>query len=121
MKISLVLHPERPLSRSEAWACFSANIALPGSGSLLAGRAVGYFQILLALIGLGVSLFTTLQAIVWYYHNYHRLSDAADPLAGFVESIRHLALPAAGMGIFVLAILWAAITSWSIIRGTPKV
>lgn len=120
MKISLVLHPRRPLTRAEAWGCFTANLALPGSGSLVAGRAVGYFQILLAVIGLGISLVRTIQVAIWYFQNYSRLNDAVDPFASLVELGHALLKPAVGFAIFAVAILWALFTSWSIIRGTVK-
>jgi hypothetical protein len=120
MKISLVLHPRRPLSRAEAWGCFTANLALPGSGSLIAGRWVGYFQILLALIGLGVSLVAMVQVFVWYIHNHARLNDATDPFAGLAELFHQLLKPVVGFAIFGVAILWAVVTSWSILRGTSK-
>lgn len=120
MKISLVLHPRRPLNRAEAWACFTANLALPGSGSLIAGRWIGYFQILLAFVGLGWSLLRTIQVFVWFLHNYRRINEASDPIAGLLEYWHALLQPMIGLGIFAIAIIWAAFTSWSIIRGTPK-
>ena len=120
MKISLILHPRRPLSRAEAWGCFTANLALPGSGSLIAGRWIGYFQILLALIGLGVSLVAVVQVFIWYIHNHARLNDSSDPFAGLAELFHQLLKPVGGIAIFAVAILWAVVTSWSILRGTPK-
>jgi hypothetical protein len=120
MKISLVLQRRRPLNRGEAWACFTANIALPGSGSLIAGRVVGYFQILLALIGLGISLITTVLTFVWYLKNYHRLNASMDPFASLIEFAHHLIQPALGFAIFIAAVLWAMVTSWTILRSTRQ-
>jgi hypothetical protein len=120
MKISLVLQRRRPLNRGEAWACFTANLVLPGSGSLVAGRVVGYFQLLLALTGLGISLVTTVLTFVWYLKNYQRLNESTDPFAPLIELARHLVQPALGFGIFIVAILWAMFTSWSILRTTAK-
>lgn len=121
MKISLVLQRRRPLNRGEAWACFTANIVLPGSGSLVAGRVVGYFQAILALIGLGISFVTTCMTFVWYLKNYQRLNASTDPFAPLIELAHHLIQPALGFGVFIVAILWAMVTSWSILRNTPKV
>lgn len=120
MKISLVLHPRRPLSRSEAWGCFTANLVLPGAGSLIAGRAVGYFQMLLAFVGLGVSLVRMIQVVIWYITNYQRLNNSTDPFASLFELGHELLKPALGFAIFGIAILWAIVTSWRIIRGTVK-
>ncbi|MGZ4964565.1 MAG: hypothetical protein ACXWBP_01705 [Limisphaerales bacterium] len=93
---------------------------MPGSGSLIAGRWIGYFQIVLALLGLGVSLIRTIQVFVWYLHNYHRINESSDPLAGLIELGHQLLKPAVGFAIFAVAICWGVVTSWSIIRGTPK-
>ena len=38
MKLQLTSAKPRALSRSEAWGCVTANLAVPGSGSLAAGR-----------------------------------------------------------------------------------
>jgi len=47
----------RPLDRSEAWSCLAANLlALPGLGSVAAGRRAGYAQMALALVGFGLTL-----------------------------------------------------------------
>ena len=48
MKISLALGQRKPLDRTTAWGCLTANLAVPGCGSLVAGRVSGYFQLLLA-------------------------------------------------------------------------
>ncbi len=93
---------------------------MPGSGSLIAGRWIGYFQIVLALLGLGVTLFRTIQVFIWYLQNYRRINESSDPLAGLFELGHQLVKPAAGFAIFAVAILWGVVTSWSIIRGTVK-
>jgi hypothetical protein len=92
---------------------------MPGSGSLVAGRAVGYFQIVLALIGLAISFITTMQTMVWYLKNYQRLNASNDPLAPIIELGHHLVYPLLGFGIFLIAVLWALVSSWRIIRSTP--
>ena len=51
-KISLALGQRQALSRQTAWGCFTTNLALPGFGSLVAGRISGYFQVALAMVGL---------------------------------------------------------------------
>ena len=52
MKISLALGPRRPLSRQTAWGCLTTNLALPGAGSLVAGRVSGYPQLALGVGGM---------------------------------------------------------------------
>lgn len=121
MKISLALHPRRALNRSEAWGCFTANIALPGSGSLLAGRAIGYFQIAFAFVALGLTLVTGLRMMAWAAQNWSRLSQPHDdPFESFQLLWVAIRWPLAGIGLFVLAILFAMITSLQILSASPK-
>jgi hypothetical protein len=120
MKISLALQPRRPLSRTEAWACFTANLVLPGSGSLIAGRAVGYFQMILAMIGLGISAIKTIQAAIWYFQNYQQLNASMDPLDSMFQLWRALIWPLVGFGIFGVAIVWAMVTSCYILFNSPN-
>jgi hypothetical protein len=120
MKISLALHPRRPLNRAEAWGCFTANLALPGSGSLVAGRAVGYFQLALTAIGLLITLVTSLQCFLWFFQNWGGVAEGGgDPL----ESLRQIWVavrwPLLGMLIFILSFLWALMTSLQVLYTTP--
>lgn len=53
-KISLALNkPPKQLDRASAWACLTTNLlVLPGLGSLVAGRRIGFVQAFLALAGI---------------------------------------------------------------------
>jgi len=65
MKISLALGNRKALNRKTAWACLTTNqLALPGLGSIVAGRKSGYVQAFLAMLGLGISMFFT----TWLIH-----------------------------------------------------
>jgi len=122
MKTSLVLQPRRQLSRAEAWGCLTANLALPGSGSLVAGRAVGYAQLIVTLVGMGISLVSGWQFIVWYIHNWNRLQPLyADEVLSILQEIwMHLRWPILGFSVFLIALLWGLITSMQILSKSPK-
>ena len=121
MKTSLVLNPRRHLNRSEAWGCFTANLALPGSGSLVAGRAIGYVQITCAFIGMGITLVAGMRFIMWFFANWARLSDQSQDPFGYLQELWTAAQwPLGGMAIFAFAMLWAMVTSFQVLSATPK-
>jgi hypothetical protein len=123
MKIELTLRPRRLLSRAEAWACLSANLALPGAGSLAAGRKSGYAQMALAFLGLAVSVATGIPMIRWSLGNWGRIMEpgpADDPLASLAELWRHACWPALGIGIFLTGFLWAVVTGLALLAEAPR-
>jgi hypothetical protein len=119
MKLSLTLRPRRALTRAEAWGCFTANLALPGAGSLAAGRAVGYGQMTAAFLGLFVSAATAIPMFQWGMSHGFQL-PADDPLASLQDYWLHVRWPLAGVCIFAVAFLWAMTTSLAILAGAPK-
>lgn len=118
MKLSLALGPRKPLSRQVAWGCFTTNLAFPGCGSLLAGRKVGYAQIPFTIVGLGLSLVTTIQAFIWLGANwasFHQLQDS-DPVQSLLTLWGHIRLPLVGLAIFLIGLCWALLTSLGILN-----
>src|SRR5262249_27900592 len=102
-KISLARGPRQPLSRQTAWGCLTTNLALPGFGSLVAGRISGYAQAALGLAGLALSVIFGVRFIAWYIANWPRLSgDQADPFAALHELWLAVRWPLLGIGIFLL-------------------
>jgi hypothetical protein len=120
MKISLTLRPRRALQRSEAWACLSANLALPGAGSLAAGRKVGYAQMALSFLGLAVSVVAGIPMIEWGLANWDRLMQPDDSLTTLMELWQHLRWPLAGTGVFLAGFLWAVATGLNLLASAPK-
>ena len=108
------LQPKRQMDRGQAWGCFFANLALPGSGSLLAGRAIGYAQMVLACLGLLVSMGTTLQFFTWFFKHMDQMATSADPLENLRQMWHFIRWPLAGLLIFGIALAWAAVTSLAI-------
>src|ERR1043166_812775 len=107
MKISLALGPRQPLSRQTAWGCLTANLALPGSGSLVAGRAIGYAQLVAAILAFVVSLVACAGAIVWFAGNWTRIMNPEDPLAMMGEIWKAVRWSVLGIGLFLFSMLWA--------------
>ena len=122
MKFSLTLGQSRPLTRAEAWGCFSANLALPGAGSLAAGRKVGYAQAALCLVGMVVSFVTAIPMIQWVLTNWSRLMDPGDsnPMEPLIQLWAHMKWPLAGLLLFIIALVWAGATGLQLVAGTPK-
>ena|SRR5258708_2935268 len=116
-RISLALGPRRPLSRQTAWGCVTSNLALPGMGSLVAGRVSGYAQVTLAVIGTVLTMIFGVRFIVWYLGNWSRFYGAqSDPLGSMQELWLELRWALAGIAIFGIGWLWALGTSLSIFR-----
>ena len=117
MKISLALGPRRALSRQTAWGYLMSNLALPGLGSLMAGRASGYLQLTIAIIGMILTVISGTRFALWYITNWSQLqSPDADPLTTLSELWKGLRWPALGIGIFCAALLWALITSLAVLH-----
>lgn len=106
-KISLALRTRRPLDRTTAWGCLTSNLAgLPGLGSLVAGRRVGFFQAPIAATGFALTLF-------WLASFVRTWADSgAFPWDGGP----HFKQALWGVGIFLVGWTWALFTSLSILR-----
>jgi hypothetical protein len=122
MRGSLKLRPRRALNRAEAWGCFTANLALPGSGSLAAGHAIGYGQMAAAFAAEILSCLTGIPLIQWLLSGG---GAQPQPLGGTLDYLSemwlHARWPLAGIGLFVLSVLWAMTTSLTILAHAPKV
>jgi len=112
MKFSLALGPRKPLDREQARACLVANICFPGSGSLLAGRRVGYAQA--ALVGFVLALqfvFLGWWLKLWLTTRQFPFpaewTDTGIPR----QAIIMLALALSTVAMFALAWFWALLTS----------
>ena len=122
MKLHLTLAKPRPLSRAEVWGCVTANLAVPGSGSLAAGRAVGYVQMAVYFTGFIISLVGAVGTIHWYMANSTQVNnpqegDIFGPFLAFLHAARWALL---GIAIFIFALSWAAITSFQIVQAQRK-
>jgi len=114
MKGSLKLRPRRALTRAEAWACFTANLALPGSGSLAAGYAIGYGQMTAAFLAEILTCVTGIPMIKWV------LSGAAASQMSLGDLWLYAHWPVACIGLFAAAVLWALTTSLTVLAHASK-
>jgi hypothetical protein len=121
VKLVLASRAKGPANRKEAWACVTANIALPGSGSLAAGNPIGYYQLALAAVGFILSVATGIHLLVWMVGNWTGLNQSTgDPVDNLIIIWHEIRWPLAGLGIFGVSWLWAAITSLQILSAHPK-
>ena len=121
MKISLALGPRRTLSRQSAWGCFTTNLALPGFGSLMAGRVSGYPQAALGLAGVALTTLFAARFFAWYLVNLSRMTgDQEDPFGTLVELWRAARWPLLGVSVFLAGWLWALVTSLQILSAARR-
>jgi hypothetical protein len=119
MKISLALGRRRPLDRTTAWGCLTANLAVPGCGSLVAGRPSGYLQLLLTVVGLSLTTFFGSKFIIWYLNNWSQFQQSqteGEVAANLHELWIRLRWALLGMAVFLTAMLWALASSIGIIQ-----
>lgn len=117
MKISLALGPRQALNRQTAWGCLTTNLAVPGFGSLMAGRISGYFQAALAFGGLGLTLISGARFAGWALANWSRLRNPqGDPVAALEELWHVSRWPLLGIALFGGAWLWSLATGWWLVQ-----
>ena len=115
-KISLALPPRRPLDPPTAWGCVMSNqLVLPGLGSLVAGRRIGYSQAALALVGVVLSgIFFT-----WFMQTWFRLKQWPQDwqeLKGLLQTWKpYLKIGGWGLLCFLSSWCWALATSIGIV------
>jgi hypothetical protein len=99
-----------PVDRDRARAALAANVAvLPGLGSLLLGRRVGWLQAAIALAGFALTLaWLAIVLSEWW-------RDGALPAAR-----PRLGLLGTGVALFALAWAWALSTGLEAVRSSPK-
>ncbi|MFO1500355.1 MAG: hypothetical protein U1G07_18550 [Verrucomicrobiota bacterium] len=105
MKISSG-EPTASSERAKAWPCLITNLlVLPGLGSLMVKRRVGYAQMLLSLAGFGVTLWYLVRIVLIWAREF-QLPD--DP-----SLYRNAIL---GIVVFLAGWVWSLFTSLAIFR-----
>jgi hypothetical protein len=117
MKISLALGQRRVLSRQTAWGCLTSNLAVPGTGSLVAGYRSGYVQLAMTLCAFSLTSIFGLRFIYWVIRNWARIyGPHGDSLEALLEIWPVLRWALVGIGLFGMTWLWALQTSLSVVR-----
>jgi hypothetical protein len=121
MKVNLTLGPGGPKTRDKAKVCLMMNLGVPGSGSLMAGRIVGYPQLFLMAAGMIISMIFAGKFLTWFFANWSRLQNPSnDPMEMLVEIWQAVKWPLAGLALFGFAWLWALVTGFSILVQAKK-
>ena len=90
----------------------ATNMALPGFGSLAAGRRSGYVQATLTVAGFACTMIFGLRFIVWALANWSKIYDPqADPIETFGNIWIALRWALLGIGLFAVSWLWSLWTS----------
>lgn len=102
------------LDRSKAKACMAANtFVLPGLGSILAGRKVGYPQAVLGVVGFSLSSLW----LIGFVLNFLRTGDPYEAL------FDQLPLAVGSVAMFAIAWTWAQFTNrslWLSVKDLPE-
>ena len=121
MRISLALGNRDAIDQQLARVCAATNLGLPGFGSLMAGRVVGYAQAVLTVAGFALTMILGVRFIAWGVTNWSRLyGPEANPLETLSSIWLNLRGALLGIALFVVSWLWALATSFAILRGVPK-
>jgi hypothetical protein len=80
-------------------------VLLPGLGTVIAGKRVGYLQATLAVIGIAL----TLSWAVWFVVTWMNAKSAPVTLEW------HLIVGAIGAAIFLGAWVWAFVSGWKVL------
>ena len=116
MKANFKLGPRGPVTRSKAKVCLMMNLGVPGSGSLMAGRLVGYPQVFLMAAGMIISTICAGKFLTWFFANWSRLQNPnVDPMETLAEIWQAVKWPLAGIVVFGLAWLWGLVTGLMIL------
>jgi len=99
-----------PLDRSKAWSCLTANLlVLPGLGSLMAKRRVGWLQIVLSVSG----AFLTILGMITVMLHWIAVQQLPIGMGYYVWLLM-------GIVLFGTGWFWSLVTSLLILRQTKQ-
>ena len=97
----------QPLTRTKATICVALNLlVLPGLGTIITGRRGGWPQAVLAVVGFGLNLAWAM----WFFAVLLRSDQLPENLTA------HIWVALSGVAIFLIAWLWALVSSLQILR-----
>jgi hypothetical protein len=112
--------PDAP-GLQKARGYLATNLAVPGLGSLVAGRKVGLLQMALYLSGFAITMVCGLRFVDWslvHWSEYH--NPNADPIKTLVDMWQHARWPFLGVAMCLLAWFWSWQTSRSLFAATKS-
>ena len=81
----------------------------------MAGKRVGYPQLILTSAGMLISMICGGKFFVWFLQNWSRLQNPSDPSAMLLEMWHAAKWPLAGMALFGVAWIWGAVTGLGLV------
>jgi len=113
--------PPRIISRKRALVCLGMNaFGLPGLGTIMAGRVIGYVQAALMCLGFFLSvgfMMVYLASSVGSLNRFMLTGVSEDPTVHYEPWLWVLWL---GLGLSIIAWTWSLISSLIILRQTPE-
>ncbi|MBI3851831.1 MAG: hypothetical protein HY298_16370 [Verrucomicrobia bacterium] len=89
---------------------------MPGFGSLLAGRVIGYVQVFIGLLGLILTVYFGIRFIAWYIGNWDRLHQPHEDIGAYFRELwQMLRWALFGIAVYLFSLLWSLVTSLSIL------
>lgn len=117
MKTSSARVNPDPPSAQTARGYAATNLALPGFGSLMARRSVGYAQAALTVAGFGLTFWFGVRFAIWSFQNWAVIyGPEADPIHAMIDMWLRVRWAFLGMALFGFSWLWALTTNAAILR-----
>ena len=110
-----------PQARQKAKGLLATNLVMPGLGSLADGRKVGLVQLVLCLVGFGLTMGCGIHFIYWslaHWAEYQTASDLSDPWKPLRDLWQQARWPLLGIFLFLVSWVWALATSRSMLSQT---
>lgn len=121
MKTSSAPANPEPLSVQTARGYVATNLTLPGFGSLMAKRAVGWPQAALTVAGFALTMIFGVRFAIWFFQNTDALyGSQADPIEALTNVWRAVRWALLGIGLFAVSGLWALTTNAAILRSARR-
>jgi hypothetical protein len=121
MKTSSANAKPEPASLQTARGVVGTNLMLPGFGSLMVRRRVGWAQATLTVLGFALTLVFGVRFVVWFFQHVGSVyGDAADPVEVLGSVWREVRWALLGIALFGVAWLWALATNAAILRAARK-
>jgi len=99
----------------------TTNLALPGFGTLLAGRVVGYPQVILGLAGMVLTVIFGIHFLIWTLSNWSQIRGAdSDPAQTLIDLYLNVRWAVLGIFVFACGWVWALISSFDILMDSRR-